>query len=143
VSSRSGEIVDFITTNDTDPELSTIAQFSNLDHFAKTRTGGEFTKIETISLDDLLDKFEAPLLIDYISIDTEGSELEILTSYSFRHRFRTISVENNPATEKPIHDLLLSKGYKRVFKKFSQWDSWYVASEMRDGSKRIISAPET
>lgn len=141
VSSRSGEVVTFITTNDVDPELSAIETFSEADHFAQTRNQGERMQIETISLDDLLDKYQAPLEIDYLSIDTEGSELAILSSYSFRRRFKLISVEVNPKTEPEIHKLLLSKGYKRVFKHLSQWDSWYVSAELRDEKTIAIVAP--
>ena len=142
ISSKSDNIVAFITTNNTDPELSAIASFSKGDHFAETRSQGNHIQIETISLDDLLNKYKAPLLIDYISIDTEGSELEILSTYSFNHKFKTISIESNPKNEKEIHDLLSSKGYKRVFKQFSQWDSWYVSAELRDGGRPTIIAPD-
>lgn len=142
VSSKSGEIVSFITTNDTDPELSGIAKFSDADHFAETRSHGQRIELETISLDDLLDKYEAPSLIDYMSIDTEGSELEILSSYSFKHKFRAISVENNPKNESAVDKMLLSKGYIRVFKTFSQWDSWYVSSELRNRRQMNIIAPD-
>ena len=143
VSAASGGIVTFITTNNTDPELSAIADFSGGDHFALTRSQGERIQVETISLDDLLEKYEAPSAIDYLSIDTEGSELEILSSYSFRHRFKTISVETNKTTEDKIHQILVSRGYTRVFKQFSQWDSWYVSEELRDGRTISIIAPDS
>jgi FkbM family methyltransferase len=44
--------------------------------------------VETISLTDLLDLYKAPAFIEYLSLDTEGSELEILkgldhTKYTF------------------------------------------------------------
>lgn len=143
VAGKTGEVVTFITTNDTDPELSSIEAFSSSDHFAAVRNQGERIKIPTISLDDLLEQNQAPLAIDYISIDTEGSELEILSSYSFRHRFKTISIENNPATEEPIDELLTSQGYIRVFKHLSQWDSWYVAKELRTSEEVVIFAPSS
>lgn len=142
VSSRSGETVGFLTTNATDPELSGIAAFSDGDHFALTRSRGECIQVETISLDDLLEQCHAPPVIDYLSVDTEGSELDILSAYSFSRKFKTISVESNPRNEGPIEQLLRSKGYVRVFEAFSQWDSWYVASELRDGRALSIIAPE-
>nr|WP_210301882.1 FkbM family methyltransferase [Methylobacterium brachythecii] len=142
VSSTSGDSIEFILTNDTDPELSGIAKFSDADHFAEIRSQGQRVEINTISLDDLLDKYKAPSVVEYLSIDTEGSELEILSSYSFRHRFGVISVENNPKNEKLVDDILLSKGYIRVFRQFSQWDSWYVSSELRDKKQIEIISPE-
>lgn len=143
VSSKSGDVVTFIMTNDTDPELSGIARTSDGDHFAETRSRGRRIELETISLDDLLDKYGAPSLIDYMSIDTEGSELDILSSYSFNHKFRVISVENNPKNEKAIDSILFSQGYKRVFRQFSQWDSWYVWSDLRDESHFAVAAPDS
>ncbi len=118
-------------TNGTDPELSGIAKFSQLDHFADVRSRGDIAEVPTISLDDLLDKFSAPQIIDYMSIDTEGSELNILSSYSFRHKFKLITIENNKKNEAALDELLSSQGYIRVFREFSQWDSWYVARDLR------------
>lgn len=143
VSSRSGDSVTFITTNDTDAELSGIANFADADHFAETRSRGDRIQLETISLDDLLDKYQAPVLIDYLSIDTEGSEFEILSNYSFRHKFNTISVESNKKNGPLIEELLLSKGYKRVFENLSQWDSWYIAAGLRKDDRLDIVAPDS
>ncbi|WCS24574.1 FkbM family methyltransferase [Methylobacterium sp. NMS14P] len=142
VSSSSGETVTFIATDDSDPELSGIEKFSDADHFSETRSRGQRIALETISLDDLLKKYDAPAVIDYMSIDTEGSELEILSSYSFAQKYRTISIENNRKNERAVDDILTSRGYKRVFKHFSQWDSWYVSSDLRDEAPIKIVAPE-
>jgi FkbM family methyltransferase len=142
VSSESGKMVSFITTNDVDPELSGIADFADGDHWAETRDRGTRIQVETISLDDLLDKYDAPASIDYMSIDTEGSELDILSSYSFRHQFQVLSVESNPRNEAALCELLTNKGYARVFETFSQWDSWYVAKELRERQPGVIVAPE-
>lgn len=142
VYAKSGEVVPFIATDDTDPELSGIANFSESDHFASVRRRGTIIEVPTISLDDLLDKFSAPRTIDYMSIDTEGSELNILSSYSFKHQFRLISVENNKKNEGALDALLHDKGYIKVFPKFSQWDSWYVARDLRDRPHATIFAPD-
>ena len=138
----SGETVPFIMTNGTDPELSGIAKFSRLDHFADVRSRGDIAEVPTISLDDLLDKFSAPQIIDYMSIDTEGSELNILSSFSFRHKFKLITIENNKKNEVALDELLSSQGYTRVFREFSQWDSWYVARDLRQASQLVIIAPD-
>lgn len=142
ISSRSGELVSFLVTDDTDPELSGIERFSSADHFAKIRSKARRIELETISLDDLFDKYNAPQTIDYMSIDTEGSELDILSSYSFRHKFKLISVENNRENERLVEELLASKGYVRVFRHFSQWDSWFIATDLRSGKPFRIVAPE-
>jgi FkbM family methyltransferase len=143
VSSRSNDVVTFLTTNDSDPELSGIAQFSDGDHFSETRKNGEKIEISTISLDDLLKKYDAPQVIDYMSIDTEGNEYDILSSYSFKHKFKLISVESNPKNDDKIESLLASKGYRRVFQNFSQWDGWYIAEQVRSERNLELVAPES
>ncbi|TIX90889.1 FkbM family methyltransferase [Rhizobium sp. P44RR-XXIV] len=141
VSSTSNATVAFITTDASDPELSSIADFSQGDHFSGVRSRGSQIEVQTISLDDLLDMYQAPKVVDYLSIDTEGSELDILSAYSFSRQFRLISVENNPKTEPAIQKLLEDNGYRRVFEQFSQWDGWYVSRELRNGEKLNVVAP--
>jgi hypothetical protein len=84
--------------------------------------------VETISLLDMLDKYNAPSIIDYMSIDTEGSEYEILKAFDFnRYKFKVISCEHNfTSARDSIHRLLESKGYERKYEHLSQWDDWYV-----------------
>jgi FkbM family methyltransferase len=58
----------------------------------------------------------APRVIDYWSLDTEGSELAILKSFPFAdYRVRIITVEHNhfPVRDE-IHELLTGLGYHRV-----------------------------
>jgi FkbM family methyltransferase len=132
VSSRSGDVVSFLTTDGSDPELSSIAAFSDGDHFARVRSEGVEIKVETVSLGQLLVDHHAPERIDYMSVDTEGSEYDILSHFDFsRHRIDLISVEQNRKTEPRIEALLIGQGYKRVFKEFSQWDGWYVRADRR------------
>jgi FkbM family methyltransferase len=129
VHSGSGEMVSFLATEDSDPELSSIAAFANGDHFAEVRARGTSIQVKTVSLNDLLVEHNAPADIDYLSIDTEGSEYEILSHFDFaRYRVNLISVEQNRDTEAKIESLLRRHGFRRVFKEFSQWDGWYVGT---------------
>jgi len=115
--------------NETDmPELSTIDSLSDKDGHRNTRLKGKKYKVQTISLNDLLIKHRAPKYIDYLSIDTEGSEYEILKSFNFSEFFiKIITVEHNYTPERElIFDLLTSHGYKRKHEKISAFDDWYV-----------------
>ena len=65
-----------------------------------------------------------------ISIDTEGTELDILKSINLNNfDIKLITVEHN-FTEKreAIYSYLNNQGYKRVLESFSQMDDWYVKS---------------
>jgi len=58
-------------------------------------------KVQTKTLTGLLDDFKAPNLIDYLSLDTEGTELKILRAHDFtRYNFKYMSVEHNGNKEK-------------------------------------------
>jgi len=109
-------------------ELSTIDYFSNSDLHQSSRKGGNKYYVNTISLKDLLIKHKAPSIIDYLSIDTEGSEFEILNAFDFEsYDIKIITCEHNysPNREK-IYDLLIRNGYKRKFTNISMFDDWYV-----------------
>ena len=118
-----------LTFNETDnPELSTINIFSGKDRHAKTRAKGKKYQVATISLNDLLKKYSAPKYIDYLSIDTEGSEFEILNAFDFNeYKIGIITVEHNYTPQrKLIFKLLTSHGYKRKYKSVSDFDDWYT-----------------
>ena len=112
-------------------ELSTIDDFSYSDMHDKARIKGKRYKVKTISLEDLLDKYNAPKIIDYLSIDTEGSEFDILSSFDFeKYKFRVITCEHNfTSNRQKIYKLLLDKGYKRKYSDISKFDDWYVLNK--------------
>ena len=115
------------------PELSTVDTFSYSDLHSVGRKKGKRYIVETISINDLLNEYNAPRHIDYLSIDTEGSEFEILSSLDFeRYSFGVITCEHNftPMREK-IHNLLKSHGYSRIFTEISDFDDWYVGSDAK------------
>ena len=89
---------------------------------------GTTYSVETISLNDLLTEHGAPDVIDYASIDTEGSEFDILNAVDFgRWRFRVMTIEHNHAPQREdIHALLTGHGYTRVLEDISRFDDWYL-----------------
>jgi len=109
-------------------EVSTIADFAGDDHHEASRKGGKSYKVRTVSLNDMLARHGAPAEMDYLSIDTEGSELAILAALDHdRYKFRVITCEHNftPRREE-IHALLTGHGYRRVLEEQSRYDDWYV-----------------
>jgi FkbM family methyltransferase len=108
--------------------LSTVDAYSSADLYHQVRKRGKKYDVTTISLEDLLDKYGAPRNIDYLSIDTEGSEYEILRNFPFeKYQFKVITCEHNYTQMRDkILSLLTSKGYKRKYLGLSKFDDWYV-----------------
>lgn len=82
--------------------------------------------VNTITFNDLLEDSNAPLFIDYLSLDTEGSELEILKSVDLKkYRFGLIHVEHNyiEPTRSEIKNLLTANGY--IYNDANQFDDCY------------------
>jgi FkbM family methyltransferase len=112
-------------------EFSTITAYSNADLHGPARVGARNYDVRTISMNDLLRKYNAPNVMDYLSIDTEGSEWDILSNLDFdKYQFRIITCEHNftPMRQK-IMSLLTKHGYARKYIGFSKWDDWYVRAK--------------
>lgn len=124
--SKTGEALLF---NESDKaELSAINGFASKDEHAKDRDENNQYEVKTISLLDLLKKYDAPKEIDYLSIDTEGSEFEILNAFDFdAYKIKVITCEHNHTSMRDkIYELLSSKGYVRKCTEVSFFDDWYV-----------------
>lgn len=129
VYSVTGEPIEFIAAETSD--ISGIKEFANKDEHAENRKNGKTISVMTISLLHLLTEYDAPKEIDYLSIDTEGSEYHILEAFfkdTRGYNIRTMTVEHNYVLEEreKIFDLLTKNGYKRKFAMFSRWDDFYV-----------------
>ncbi len=129
VSSHSGLLVNFAEAPDA--EYSTISEFRDQDRHGSARKGSSVYQVKTVSLRDLLITHNAPTRINFLSIDTEGSEYTILEDFDFtEYKFDLICVEHNyTINQEKIYTLLTANGYKRIHTELSQWDDWYVAEE--------------
>ena len=110
-------------------EFSTVDAFSGHDGQAGVRANGDKYLVETVSLNDLLKRHDCPAEIDYMSVDTEGSEFDILNSFDFTaHKISLITVEHNfvEASRNKLHELLSRNGFVRIMAYFSKWDDWYI-----------------
>ena len=121
--------------------LSTISDYSDSDMHANLRKQGFQYLVNTISLEDLLKKFDAPKYIEFLSVDTEGSEWEILRHFDFdSYKFGAIFVEHNYGPNRmKIADLLSINGYKQILSQFSRWDDWFISSELYDTNMALFS----
>lgn len=109
-------------------EYSTLFKTANHDKNLHKRKNAKRYYVSTISLNDLLSKYEAPKEIDYLSIDTEGSEYEILRNFNFNnYKIKIISCEHNYGENREkIFSLTTGNGYKRIYQTISYCDDWYI-----------------
>lgn len=121
-------------------ELSSLNDFKESDkssmpgNTSARLKNGKIISVKTISLNHVIEKefkFKVP---SYISIDTEGSEYEILKFFDFK-RFRPVvfTVEHNfTELQLKIDELMKANDYVRVFKKITKFDAWYISKEAYD-----------
>ena len=124
--SISGEILPFLEANI--GEYSTLSKTANYDKHINKRKNAKKYKVNTISLNDLLLNYNAPKEIDYLSIDTEGSEYEILKNFDFsNYNIKVVTCEHNYGENREkIFSLMRKNGYKRIYEAISYCDDWYI-----------------
>lgn len=134
--SKSGEVLDFFESDV--GVLSTISEYKESDKVSipgntiERVRSGKLVKVETISLNDVIHKSFNSVAPSYISIDTEGSEYEILRFFDFK-KFRPVvfTIEHNfTEIENKIDGLMYENDYVRIFKEFTAFDAWYISKEV-------------
>ena len=128
---RDNDTVEFLAVQGK-PALSGISSvdYDDIQNKRGARKEGKVHTVATVTLNSLLEKHGAPQFIDFLSVDTEGSELSILQSFDFsRFTFGCICVEHGYSSHRePLLELLTSKGYSRIFPELSGHDDWYLHS---------------
>ena len=126
VYSRTGEQISF--SENYIGELSGITEFTGDDHHGILDRTTTSYQVETISLLDLLRIHNAPKHIEFLSVDTEGSEFKILNAFDFsKHTFGAVCVEHNYLENRPkVKQLLEANGYRQVYPELSEFDDWFV-----------------
>jgi FkbM family methyltransferase len=147
--SKSGELVEFQVDN----EISGIKEYFDGAH----KRNGSIIYVKTITLKDLLKKYNSPKVIDFLSIDTEGSEYEIIKNFPFKdYEVKLITIEHNAHSGKKedikkmadIFNLLTKNGFVREpHHNFSRaygaegvidFEDWYVHKSVKDRKNQII-----
>lgn len=124
--SATGETVRFLCVPGIYGALSTISEFSASDQHNRY---GEEVEVKTISLEDLLTEHGAPGKIDYMSLDTEGSETAIIQDFDFgKWDIAVLTIEHNlvPGRVETFDEILKPYGYRRVLSDVSAVDGWYI-----------------
>ena len=67
--------------------------------------------VETLST--VLEMFNSPTKIDFITVDTEGTEIDVLKGFDFNMFDVTLFVIENNYNDDNIEELMTTKGYKK------------------------------
>ena len=90
----------------------------------------------TIALSTVLEMFDAPQVIDYLSLDVEGAETFIMREFPFdRYQFRCMTVER-PKDE--LKSLFAKNGYKHVLN-FQRGDTLWAHESVYEEGKKFTS----
>ena len=92
-------------------------------------TAGDSIEVNTRTLDEILADAGAPSPIDFISIDVEGHEIEVLDGLDLpRWKPRLIFVEDH-VLDLRLHRALLARGYHWIRR--TSLNGWYVPASDR------------
>lgn len=106
-------------------ELSFVGNNAPNDHLHRRVLDSRVVPINT--LDQILTEHQAPEGLDYLSIDVEGHELEVLGGFDVeRWRPRAITIEYNYDADRA--DAIRSRlpGYRQTMSSLSGCDLWFV-----------------
>jgi FkbM family methyltransferase len=121
VFSESGKKVQFRVAGENGGIVDTMNRYKD------SNSQAPLVEFVTATLDEILEKAKAPRHIDYLSIDVEGAELNVLQGFSLNNYevdALTIEHNNEPVKRAGMRQLLERNGYERV----RSWvvDDWYV-----------------
>lgn len=124
--SHSGHSLEFAESRE--GEYSTIKEFMSSDLHENQRLKSKIYNVPTISLNDLLTEHKVPKNINYLSIDTEGSEFDILRTFHIeKYEIDFITIEHNYTKNRDsIYEYLTNNGFLRILEDMSEWDDWYI-----------------
>jgi FkbM family methyltransferase len=127
--------LDFLITPSKD--LSTIKGYEDNDFHSGNRKNYNITKVPTKTLDQLIVENLQNIEIDFLSLDTEGSEFDIIKSLDLlKHRINIICVEHNFSMNRDlIHNHLLENNYKKLNFPFLQIDDFYILNTFSPKNK--------
>src|SRR5690606_19224151 len=102
----------------------------HIDVYRDRTSGARMVRFETTTIGSILQRANAPEFIHYLSIDTEGSEYEILSVFPFdQYTLGALSVEHNFVEERrqSVRRLLEDNGYR--FVKALEVDDLFIRRE--------------
>ena len=94
----------------------------------KFRKEDKIIKLTTITFQQLLENYNAPAEMDYLSLDVEGAEDRVFRNFPFdKYKFLCMTIER-PTQD--LNKILLSNGY--LFVKNNKVDTFYIHESIKD-----------
>jgi hypothetical protein len=105
----------------------------HMDHLSTKKTRSHLT-MKSRRFEEVLESVGAPRVIDYLSLDVEGAENEVLSSsFPFdRYIFLLMTIEQPPP---PLNARLLAQGYLWV-KNVHDAETFFVTASQREAARR-------
>ncbi|MNV79660.1 hypothetical protein D3C71_1732230 [compost metagenome] len=119
------------------PEISSLSQFASGDHH--DRSVFVEHQVESVAVGQLLKDSGIRQDVDYISIDVEGPDVEILEAVLVAgYRPQVLTIEHNRVEER-IEKIksLLRDDYEVVLSSASNWDLWAVEKNLAAERRRF------
>jgi FkbM family methyltransferase len=106
-------------------ELSTLVP----DNADGGHRSGYYVDVDTVGVNQVLADASSEGSVNYLSIDTEGSEIDILESIDLHtYRPEVITIEHNDVSSRKrrFDEIICGHGYRRILRSASRFDAWYV-----------------
>ena len=124
-----------------DAGFSTLEALGDNNRHVSRRIRAELYEVETTTLLQLLYEHNAPKVIDYLSIDTEGSEFSIVERFDFgQYRPLIATIEHNYGPERiKMISLMSAHDYVRILPEFSAYDDWFICRTLTDRLHSVLT----
>lgn len=135
--SESGKILSFCENRD-DKMISGLDGYVDKEFQVKQYNKVHFWEsydVETVTISDLLKEHKYPQFIEYVSLDVEGAELEVLKGMDFQtYTYGIMNIEHNYVEPRrsQIKELLLENGY--IYRCATSFDDDYIHRSMIEGT---------
>lgn len=109
-------------------DLNCGAEFSEINYSRGECIKGSYA-VEMMRFDKLLSEYDIPKVIGYISIDTDGYDLRVLSSFPFhRHEVILWTMEHNGNKEvkEAMQQIMNKNGYIIAVNNVENQEDWYV-----------------
>ena len=124
--------------------LSTLDRFLEGDSHAKQRRvnlhRNGLIEVDAISPEEFVQRYLQVQEVDFLSVDTEGAEMEIMSNWPFDLcKPLVICIEHSSRSWKSeLDELITSQGYLKILESISKFDSWFILNKYNVASLFVV-----